>query len=130
MKVETPTGNRLAEEAVAALKDADVPATFVQDLFGRVPPEDLAPYTPRTLAGLAAAAYEHLKAPRSGGADIRLVDLEVEHEGRRKDVTVLEVVNDNMPFLLDSTLAEIVDEGYEPILVAHPILAAKRDGTG
>ncbi|MBM6593771.1 NAD-glutamate dehydrogenase [Microvirga pudoricolor] len=130
MNVETPTGNRLAQETIAALKDSDVPDTFVQDLFGRVPSEDLAPYTPGTLAGLASAAYEHLKAPRSGGADIRLVDLEVEHEGRRKDVTVLEVVNDNMPFLLDSTLAEIVDEGYEPLLVAHPILAVERDPSG
>ena len=42
-------------------------------------------------------------------------------------MTVLEVVNENMPFLLDSTLAEIVDEGYEPLLVAHPILAVERD---
>ena len=35
-----------------------------------------------------------------------------------------------MPFLLDSTLAEIVDEGYEPLLVAHPILAVERDEDG
>ena len=45
-------------------------------------------------------------------------------------MTVLEVINDNMPFLLDSTLAEIVDQGYEPILVAHPILAVERDEGG
>ena len=32
-----------------------------------------------------------------------------------------------MPFLLDPDLAEIVDQGYEPILVAHPILAVERD---
>jgi glutamate dehydrogenase len=35
-----------------------------------------------------------------------------------------------VPFLLDSTLAEIVDQGYEPRLVAHPILAVERDGEG
>ncbi len=35
-----------------------------------------------------------------------------------------------MPFLLDSTLAEIVDQGYEPLLVAHPILAVERDAAG
>ena len=104
---------------------------FVVDLFGRVPPEDLAAYAPGTLAELAAAAFAHLKAPRpAGGPDLRLVDLEVERGGRRRDVTVLEVVNDNMPFLLDSTLAEIVDQGYEPILVAHPILAVERDAAG
>src|SRR5215218_3846720 len=91
MNVETPTSGRLTADAVAALNDPEIPATFVQNLFGRVPVEDLAPYTPRTLAGLAMAAYEHLKAPRPGGADLRLgdlrlVDLEIEHEGRRKEV--------------------------------------------
>ncbi|MBF9232950.1 NAD-glutamate dehydrogenase [Microvirga alba] len=134
MKLETPTsGSELTAEAVAVLETGHkaIPSTFVHDLFGRVPPEDLASYSPQALADLAAGAYEHLKAPRSsGGEDLRLVDVEVERDGRRRDVTVLEVVNDNMPFLLDSTLAEIVDEGYEPLLVAHPILAVERDAAG
>ena len=134
MKLDTPTsGSELTAEAVAVLETGHkaIPPTFLRDLFGRVPPEDLAPYSPQTLADLAAEAFEHLKAPRTpDGADIRLFDLEIEREGRRQDVTVLEVVNDNMPFLLDSTLAEIVDEGYEPLLVAHPILAVERDASG
>ncbi len=134
MKLDMPTtGSALAAEAAAVLEEVrpTVPPTFVIDLFGRVPPEDLAAYSPGALADLAGAAFEHLKAPRAGrGPDLRLVDLEVERDGRRRDVTVLEVVNDNMPFLLDSTLAEIVDQDYEPILVAHPILAVERDPAG
>lgn len=134
MKLETPTsGSELTAEAVAVLEAGHkaIPSTFVRDLYGRVPPEDLAAYSPAALAELAAAAYEHLKAPRiGGGEDIRLVDLEIEREGRRRDVTVLEIINDNMPFLLDSTLAELVDQGYEPYLVAHPILAVERDANG
>ncbi|MGO4571986.1 NAD-glutamate dehydrogenase [Microvirga sp. 2TAF3] len=134
MKLETPTsGGELTAQAVAVLETGhkDVPSTFPHVLFGRVPAEDLASYSPQALAELAAEAYEHLKAPRSeAGEDLRLLDLEIEREGRRRDVTILEVVNDNMPFLLDSTLAEIVDEGYEPLLVAHPILAVERDRSG
>ncbi|MET0530081.1 MAG: NAD-glutamate dehydrogenase [Microvirga sp.] len=134
MKLETPTsGSELTAQAVAVLEAGHkaIPPTFVRDLYGRVPPEDLAAYSPGALADLAAAAYEHLKAPRiGGGEDIRLLDLEVEREGRRREVTVLEIINDNMPFLLDSTLAEVVDQGYEPYLVAHPILAVERDAEG
>jgi glutamate dehydrogenase len=134
MKLETPTsGSELTAEAVAVLEAGHkaIPPTFVRDLYGRVPPEDLAAYSPAALADLAAAAYDHLRAPRKGGSeDIRLIDMEVEREGRRRDVTVLEIVNDNMPFLLDSTLADLVDEGYEPYLVAHPILAVERDASG
>src|SRR5215211_4933274 len=134
MKLDMPTaGSALTAEAAAVLEAGRtaVPPGFVVDLFGRVPPEDLASYSPQTLAELAVAAFGHLKAPRAGeGPDLRLLDVEVERTGRRRDVTVVEVVNDNMPFLLDSTLAEIVDQGYEPLLVAHPILAVERDSSG
>jgi glutamate dehydrogenase len=134
MKLDTPTsGSELTAEAVAVLEAGHkaTPPTFVRDLYGRVPSEDLASYSPQTLANLAAEAFEHLKASRTAdGADVRLHDVEIEREGRRQDVTVLEIVNDNMPFLLDSTLAEIVDQGYDPILVAHPILAVERGADG
>src|SRR5215210_6579718 len=123
----------LFDEAGALVGSAgrDVPREFVRTLFGRVPEEDLAPYSPQALADLAATAYEHLSAPRrNDGADLRLIDREVERGGRRRDITAIEVVNENMPFLLDSTLAELVDQGYEPRLVAHPILAVERDESG
>jgi glutamate dehydrogenase len=108
----------------------DTPRDFVRDLFGRVPAEDLAAYSPATLADLAHRAFEHLKERPSPGADIQLLDLDIERHGRTRELTIVEVVNDNMPFLLDSTLAEIVDQGYEPVLVAHPILEVERDSSG
>jgi glutamate dehydrogenase len=115
----------LAEEHAAA------PPDFLEALFGRVPAEDLAAYAPRTLADVAARAYEHLRQPRRAGhPDIRLLDGEVERNGHRREVTVLEVINDDMPFLLDSTLAELAEQGLEPRLVAHPILALERDAAG
>src|SRR5689334_19262311 len=125
-----PNDGRLAE-TIAASGANGAPATFVQDLFGRVPAEDLAPYGPGDLAGIAAASYAHLSAPRTANAaDIRLIDVEVARRGRPRDVTVLDVVNDDKPFLLDSTLAALVEYGYEPLLVAHPILAVERDPSG
>src|SRR3954470_9625635 len=108
-----------------------VPSEFLLYLFSRVPAEDIAPYSPQALADLAATAYEHLAARRKGdAADIRLIDVSVERQGRERDITVIEVVNANMPFLLDSTLAELVEQGYEPRIVAHPILATERDAKG
>jgi glutamate dehydrogenase len=108
-----------------------VPAHFVDHLFGRVPHEDLAAYAPAALAMLAAEAFRHLSRPRRGGGpDLRLLDVTVERGGRQREMTVVEVVNENMPFLLDSTLADLVDHGYEPRLVAHPILAVERDRDG
>lgn len=114
-----------------AARHPNVPSEFLFYLFSRVPGEDIAPYSPQALADLAATAYAHLSAPRaSDAADIRLIDLEIERQGRRRDITAVEVVNANMPFLLDSTLAEIAAQGYEPRLVAHPILAVERGRDG
>ncbi len=106
------------------------PAEFVEMLFRRSAREDLARYASADLERLAAAALGHVAAPRRDGPAIRLSDHEFVSDGRAGEVTVLEVVNDNMPFLLDSTLAEIAEQGWEPQLVAHPILAVERDRNG
>ena len=50
--------------------------------------------------------------------------------GHVRDVTLLQSVNDNKPFLLDSTLAELESGGREPLFVIHPILGVERDAAG
>ncbi len=42
-------------------------------------------------------------------------------------MTIIEAINDDMPFLLSSMLAEIIDRGLAVRFVAHPILRAQRD---
>ncbi|UHC16731.1 NAD-glutamate dehydrogenase [Methylobacterium currus] len=122
----------LIAAAAALAEDRGGPGGFVRDLFGRVAPEDLTAYPPEALADLALAARAHLAAARPGRtiSAVRLSDVEVELGGRRRDLTVLEAVNANRPFLLDSTLAELVARGYQPRLVAHPILGVERDADG
>ena len=105
---------------------------FVRDLFGRVTPEDLAPYPAGDLADLAARARAFLAEPRrpDDPARMRLADIDLVRDGRRREMTILEVINDNRPFLLDSTLAELAEQGLAPHLVAHPILGVERDAGG
>ncbi len=115
------------EAAAGAVGDRGGPATFVRDLFGRVPPEDLIPYAPAALADLTFSAHGHLAEARTSGVpDVRLYDITVDRDGRRCQLTILEAINDDRPFLLDTTLAELVERGLEPHLVAHPILEVER----
>ncbi len=119
--------------AASTLLSADGgPGAFVGDLFGRVPFEDLVPYTAGGLADLAAAAHRRLAGPdgRSSLGIPLLRDATVERDGRLRDITVVELVNANRPFLLDSTLAELGEQGLTPLLVAHPILGVERDPLG
>ncbi len=119
--------------ADASSQDAATPEGFEALLLNHVDPQDLAACSPVDRERLARAAYQHLAAPRAPAQPvIFLTDQHLLGNGSAagRDVTVLEVVNDNMPFLLDSTLAELADQGYAPALVAHPILAVQRDAAG
>ena len=47
-----------------------------------------------------------------------------------RPATVVEIVNDDMPFLVDSVTAALNGEGVTVHLVIHPILRVARDGDG
>ncbi len=120
-----------AIEAAAAKLGGAMPADFPSLLYGRVVAEDLVALPPAMLARAAAAAFEHLAAKRAfGGPSLRFRDEALVDGERERQITILEVINDNKPFLLDSTLAELSEQGFEPRLVAHPILAVGRDAKG
>ncbi len=105
----------------------NMPQGFDSLLFNNVDPQDLAAVPPASRAALAQSAWHHLAAPRPPGQPaLHLTD----HTIAGRDITVLEAINDNRPFLLDSTLAELAEQGLEPALVAHPILAVTRDAEG
>ena len=120
-----------AIEAAARELGSAMPADFPKLLYGRTVAEDLVALPPDLLAHAADAAYAHLTSKRKPGEpNLRFRDEAVKEEGRERQITILEVVNDNKPFLLDSTLAELAEQGYEPRLVAHPILAVVRKDNG
>ena len=45
-------------------------------------------------------------------------------------MTLVEILNDDMPFLVDSVLGELQDFGADVRFVAHPILSVERDERG
>ena len=83
--------------------------------------------TPRSLAVLAEHAWEHVQRRTADSADIHVIN-PMMPDGR--EISVLEVLNDNMPFLFDSVMAELAEQGIEVTLVAHPIIAVERNEQG
>src|SRR5215467_13323816 len=108
----------------------DVPEDFVAALFAHAVPEDLMRYDPRQLAELAADAWALLAMRKPGVPNIRFdAPALAGHERLRVDC-VLEIVNDDMPFLVDSVLAELAERGMDIHFVVHPVLSVVRDATG
>ena len=117
----------LIREAAGSVQPGKTPRSFAELLFGYTNIEDLANYDASSLAFLAEQAWEHVQRRTAGCADIRVVNPMMPN-GR--EISVLEILNDNMPFLFDSTMAELSEQGIEVTLVAHPIIAVERDEQG
>ncbi|HVV93741.1 MAG TPA: NAD-glutamate dehydrogenase [Hyphomicrobiales bacterium] len=119
-----------AEAADIVLEAVDaMPSGFADLLFARTAAEDLAPLGPQVRSALAVQAWEHLHHRRGRGPDIRIAELAADGAGGPPR-TVVEIVNDDRPFLLDSTVEEVTAQGFEIRLIAHPVLALARDGQG
>ena len=117
----------LIREAAGSMQPGKTPRAFAELLFDHTNIEDIASYDATSLAFLAEQAWEHVQQRTAGSADIRVIN-PMMPDGR--EISVLEVLNDNMPFLFDSTMAELVEQGIEVTLVAHPIIAVERDEHG
>src|SRR3982074_1674463 len=117
----------LIREAAGNMQPGKTPRAFAELLFDHSNIEDLAKYDAASLAFLAEQAWEHVQRRTAGSADIRVIN-PMMPDGR--EISVLEVLNDNMPFLFDSTMAELAEQGIEVTLVVHPIIAVERDEQG
>ena len=120
----------LIEQASTALakRRRDIPATFIAQLYARSVPEDMVRYGAEDIAALAERAYDFIAEREPGRPKIRCETVPLSASGNRKTISVLEIVNDDMPFLVDSVMGEIADRRLDVWLVAHPVLGVRRIG--
>jgi len=106
---------------------ADEAAEFARQYYGQVASEDLAE---RPLADLYGAALSHWHFARvfAGGAPkLRVYNPRLEEHGWQSTHTVIEIVNDDMPFLVDSITMEVNRQRLTQHLIIHPVLKIRRD---
>ena len=136
MTVEFPASEHesavraVIEQAAAALaaRRNDIPASFVAQLYARAVAEDVLCYAAADLAELAERAFDFLKDRPPGAPKIRCETVALKESGERKSVSVIEIVNDDMPFLVDSVMGEIGERRLNVQLVVHPVFGVRRDG--
>ncbi|WP_165644720.1 NAD-glutamate dehydrogenase, partial [Oharaeibacter diazotrophicus] len=121
------------DEAAALATAAGGPerGDFLRVFLARGAAEDVTRYTAAELAGFAAAAMDDLGAREPGRHRIRIHDPDLGGAGTaHTGVTVVELLNDDMPFLVDSTMLALTEAGMDVRLLVHPILSVYRDGDG
>ena len=85
----------------------DAAARFARTFYAHVAPEDILGESVDSLAGAALAVWEFAQERPAGSPKLRVYDPREENDGWQSSHTILEIVNDDMPFLVDSTTLAI-----------------------
>ncbi len=80
--------------------------------------------------GMVHSAFEFLRQRKSGEIKLRIYNPDGDEHGWSSSHTIIEILNDDMPFLVDSVSLVLsrVDLGVH--LILHPVLRLKRDQGG
>jgi glutamate dehydrogenase len=118
-----------SKKKATAAKTEERPARLADYLLARAPAEDIATYDAADLERAADLAGQAVAGHKKGECVVAVeADSGVVREGR--PVTVITVVNDNMPFLFDSILGEVTETAGEPTLVTHPVITVRHGKRG
>jgi glutamate dehydrogenase len=126
--VESPGGSKLAAivQSLSSSMDGGLAASFARQFFLEADTAELEAYDASDLAALAAGAFENLHWRTAGQPKIALHCRSL----NGNEFLLIDIVNDDMPFLLDSVVAAVRELGLTPELVAHPIFEVRRDHEG
>src|SRR5438067_6299959 len=116
-----------AREKVSSEEEAERFETFVRQYYHWVPADDLADRSTDELYCMAAAHWRLAQERQPGEAKVRVYNPDAEKDGYRSSHTVVEIVSDDMPFLVDSVTMELNRQGYGMDLVIHPMMRFCRD---
>jgi glutamate dehydrogenase len=135
VEVGGPSGERV--ESILSLVREKLPADqapqveeFVRKYYAELEPADLTARSVLDAYG-AALAHWHLvrhRAPRE--AKVRVYTPQLEEHGWQSAHTVVEVVTDDMPFLVDSVTMEVNRHEHGIHLIVHPVIWVRRDAGG
>lgn len=130
--------DRLAEIAAVARAKTQAsgdplpsaPAAFLTAYYARVPLADIAGASAENLRAAADCHWRLGRRRPPGLPRIRVYNPSAESDGWQSPHTVVEVVTDDMPFLVASVTAEISRRDLAMHLVIHPVVRVRRDDEG
>ncbi|WP_405431556.1 NAD-glutamate dehydrogenase [Streptomyces anulatus] len=108
----------------------DTVLAYLQRYYLHTAPEDLSGRDPVDVFGAAASHYRLAENRPQGTANVRVHTPTVEENGWTCSHSVVEVVTDDMPFLVDSVTNELSRQGRGIHVVIHPQVTVRRDVTG
>jgi len=104
--------------------------SFIRRLYRSGAPDDILARSEEALYGIALSAWRFLARRAMGQPKIRVFNPTVEADGWHSTHTVIQLANDDMPFLVDSVSGNLAAAGIEVHFIAHPVFSVARDDAG
>src|SRR5690606_5410646 len=118
----------LRERAPAAHRE--LAEAFARAFYRRMSAEELELHSAAGWAALALEFFEMSRRRKPGEALVRIFNPGMDRDGWESPHTVVQVANDDMPFLVDSVTMALADRGIGVHVLGHPVVAVRRDKAG
>src|SRR5881396_866446 len=130
----------VVDEALIAIADrakSHLPAEqfpqiepFLREYYRQLDADDLSERGLADLYGAALSHWQYLRRFTPGAPKVRVYNPTLAEHGWQSSHTVVEIVNDDMPFLVDSVTMEVNRQGLTLHLIVHPVMKSVRDEKG
>ncbi|SDP61513.1 glutamate dehydrogenase [Actinopolyspora xinjiangensis] len=117
----------LVERAVRTVPEL---AHLLRTYYRHVPAEEVVGEEPDDLAGALLSHYELARHRTPGRPLVRIFNPTRAEQGWYSPASVVQLVTDDMPYLVDSVIAELSRAGAQVQRVVHPIVVVRRDVAG
>lgn len=131
-EIQSATAEAIAARTRALVPPEDGPLAegIARRLFSTVSAEDLDRAGLSVPEGAATSLAVFARTRPAGTALVRAFDPDPDRDGFGSPHSIIEIVNDDMPFLVDSVVAELGRQGLAIHLLLHPVLMVARGPDG
>ncbi len=101
-------------------------AAFSKAFYQRVPVEDMEGWSAKDLHNVIASLYAAAETRKPHRQNVRVFTPEQKRDGWHAPHSVIQMINDDMPFIIDSVTAELAAQNLTVEVMFHPIVQAER----
>ncbi|GGD42864.1 NAD-glutamate dehydrogenase [Pseudoxanthomonas indica] len=113
-----------------AVARQDEAQTFAEAFYKRMEADEYPNHGPAAWAALAVDMLDFARQRKPGTANVRVFNATAQANGWDSPHTVLQIINDDMPFLVDSVSMTLADMGVGVHVLGHPLVRFTRDKSG
>ncbi|HEY1034893.1 MAG TPA: NAD-glutamate dehydrogenase, partial [Pseudoxanthomonas sp.] len=104
--------------------------TFAEAFYKRMEEDEFPHHSAEGWAAIAADMLAFARTRKAGTANVRVFNATQKSHGWESPHTVLQIVNEDMPFLVDSVSMALADMSVGVHVLGHPLVRFTRDKAG